>query len=177
MNGIDKLKFSRVYTDEGVNTMLAAQKRYNYEPIPEYREYEKQNEKIKVVTVTRKKAIMKFKAILGIMIFFALGMFILLRYSQINEERRNIYKMKAELNDLNKSNTQLQAALNMKVDLEEIEKEAIQKLNMQYPDKNQIVYVNLPQTDFTEIPVQAENQSEDEKGLSSLANQLMSYIY
>jgi len=157
--------------------MLAAQKRYSYEPIPEYQDYQRQNKKLKVITITRKKAILRFKAIFGIIVFFALGMFILSRYSMINEENRNIYKLKTELTNLNKENTQIQVSLNRKVDLEQIEKDAIQKLGMQYPDKNQIIYVQIPKTDFTEIPVETENQAGDDAGPASFAKQLLSYLY
>jgi len=157
--------------------MLAAQKRYNYEPVPEYQDYQRQDKKQKVVIVRRTKAIIRFKAVLCILIFFALGIFILARYSMINQEKRNINKLKADLNEINQVNTQIQVELNRKVDLGEVEKEAIQKLGMQYPDKNQMIYVQIPKTDFTEVPIEAENQTEEQGGPASLANQLLSYLY
>jgi len=156
--------------------MLAAQKRYNYEPVPEYQDYQSQNRKSKVVTVTRKKAILRFKALVGIILFFALSMFILSRYSMINEEKKNIYKLKSELTELNKANTQTQVALNREVDLEQVEKDAIQKLGMQYPDKNQTIYVQIPKTDFTEVPIETENQTDEQAGPASFAKQLLSFL-
>jgi len=157
--------------------MLVAQKKYNYEPVPEYQDYQRENKKLKVITVRRTKAIMRFKAMLGILVFFALGIFILLRYSMINEEKRNIYKLKAELNEITRANNQIQVELNRKVDLGEVEKQAIQKLGMQYPDKNQMIYVQIPKTDFTEVPIESENQTEEQGGPASFAKQLLSYLY
>lgn len=155
--------------------MLAAQKRYAYESIPEYEDYQRQEKKSRVVTVTRKKAIFRFKAIMGVIIFFAIGMFILSRYSLINEEKRNISKLKTELAELNKANTQTQIALNRKVDLEQVEIDAIQKLGMQYPDKNQTVFIQIPKTDFTEVPVE-QSQTDEESGPASFAKQLLSFL-
>lgn len=155
--------------------MLAAQKSYAYEPIPEYRDYKRKEKNIRIVTVTRKKAIFRFKAIMGVLIFFAVGMFILSRYSLINEEKRNINKLKTELAELNKTNTQTQIALNRKVDLEQVEIDAIKKLGMQYPDNNQTVYIQIPKTDFTEVPIE-QNQMGDETGPAYFAKQLLGYL-
>ncbi|MGE5329203.1 MAG: hypothetical protein ACM3KR_06840 [Deltaproteobacteria bacterium] len=156
--------------------MLAAQKRYDYDSIPEYQDYQRES-KAKIVTVTRKKAVLKLKAIFGILIFFVVGMFILSRYSMINQEKKNIYKLKTEITKLNKENTQAQMALNMKVDLEQVEKDAIQQLGMQYPDKNQTIYVQIPKNDFTEVPLEAESEASKEAAPVSFARQLLSYLY
>jgi hypothetical protein len=60
--------------------------------------------------------------------------------------------LEKELNGINMTNSQMQIALEEKVDLSSIEQFAKEKLGMQRPDKFQINYINLQKTDYTEIP-------------------------
>ena len=157
--------------------MLAEQRRYDYAEVPNYQEQKQPKKKQRIVIVTRKKAIMRMKAVIAIVFFFVLGTFILLRYAQINQGNREVYNLKSEYNKVFGTNAQIKVGLNKKVDLNEIEKSAIEKLGMQYPDKNQTIYVEVAKRDFTEIPVEQEKTQGSGGVFASISGELLRYLY
>jgi len=160
--------------------LLVAQKRHNYNELPEYEKNYSPQTKVREVVVTKRGAIRKFKAVCAVILFFGLSLFILLRYAHINEYNQHIGKLKAQLNELHKVNGQLQVELDKKIDLNLIEKEAVERLGMQCPDKSQIVYVQLHRSDFTEIPETTKDEAQGEGVFGTLAqgiSELVKYLY
>ena len=84
-----------------------------------------------------------------------IGIFILLltisyRNSQINEKFTEVQTLKKELSSLEKENQQLEVTIQNSLNLNNIEKQAKEKLGMQKLTNKQTVYVTLPKRDYVE---------------------------
>ena len=84
-----------------------------------------------------------------------IGIFILLltisfRNSQINEKFTEVQTLKKELSSLEKENQQLEVTIQNSLNLNNIEKQAKEKLGMQKLTNKQTVYVTLPKKDYVE---------------------------
>lgn len=122
--------------------MQAARKLYYYEP---------QQEVIAPESVVQKRIERKAKprnsglamqtAFCMALVFCALVL-LLVRYSDLAEQKVHVYQMKAELKKMELTRDELSASLNKGLDLEAIEKTAVEKLGMQYPSQTQIVYID-----------------------------------
>jgi cell division protein FtsL len=161
--------------------LLIAQKRYDdYEELAQFDRVEKQKVKVREVTVTKRNSLRKFKAICAIMIMLGLSLFILHRYTLVNEYNQKIRKLKTELSKVQKANSQLQVEMDRKIDLNQIEQLAIQKLGMQYPNKTQTILLQVKKKDFTELPQEANKNTNVTDGVlgtvSQGLSQLVSYI-
>ncbi len=96
-----------------------------------------------------------------------IGIFILLltisyRNSQINEKFTEVQTLKKELSSLEKENQQLEVTIQNSLNLNNIEKQAKEKLGMQKLTNKQTVYVTLPKKDYVE-PATEEVVKTEEK--------------
>lgn len=82
---------------------------------------------------------------------FALALGILFTNAIIMEKSTEVNELQAELNAITEANTQTILATERSVDLKRIEDIAINELGMKHPDKYQIVYVNVEQSNYAEI--------------------------
>lgn len=111
----------------------------------------------------RKKAKSK-TYLMSILFVFGLSIFIISRYAYIAEINYNITNLEKEYDIVLKENTDLNVQLMKSVSLETLEKTAIEKLSMQYPDvQNQMVYVNVEKLAQT-----AGNDNNDFYNMSDL---------
>ena len=76
--------------------------------------------------------------------------FYLYMRSTVSGEREKIASLEDEYIELQSSNDSIQKELDTSVDLNKIKKKAINKLGMQYPKKNQIVYYSVESDDYME---------------------------
>ena len=95
------------------------------------------------------------------------GIFILLltisyRNSQINEKFNEVQDLKEQLASLEKENQQLEVTIQNSLNLNNIEKQAKEKLGMQKLTNKQTVYVTLPKKDYIE-PATEEVIKKEEK--------------
>ncbi len=81
------------------------------------------------------------QALFCMAIVFGAMILLLVRYSDIAEQKVHVYQMKAEVRKMELTRDELTASLDKGMDLEAIEKIAIEKLGMQYPAQTQIVYI------------------------------------
>ncbi len=124
--------------------MLRADNRaYDYSRYEELELQQNSQPVEKPLKKVRKKA--KPKTHLASILFvFGLSIFIISRYAYIAEINFNITNLEKEYKKVVKENTDLNVQLMKSVNLETLEKTALDKLGMQYPDvQNQIVYVNV----------------------------------
>lgn len=82
-----------------------------------------------------------YQTVLCMAIVFGAMILLLVRYSDIAEQKVNVYQMKAEVRKMELTRDELKASLDRGMDLEAIEKTALEKLGMQYPAQTQIVYI------------------------------------
>lgn len=140
-----------------------AQSRYQYETSPRKMEPDIKRtnrrklevvkdvprQEIKVSAAQKKK---HRKVTLTIAALFILLLTISYRNSQINEEFNNVQTLKKELSALQKENEQLKVTIENGENLNNIEKEAKEKLGMQKLTNKQTIYVSLPKKDYVESP-------------------------
>ena len=129
--------------------------RYQYSTNPrkeeqplEKRKKVKQQE-LKTVKKMQKQKQTKSTLIVGV-IFFMLFT-ISYRNSQINEKFTKIQGLKSQLAEIDKQNQQLEVGIQNSLNLNNIEKQAIEKLGMQKLTNNQTKYISLPKTDYIEV--------------------------
>lgn len=93
---------------------------------------------------TKKKTKPKAKAhITSIIFVFSIAVLLLARYAFIAEINFDINKLQKDYKNALKENSDLNVQLMRSVNLENLEKLAIEKLRMQYPDSSQFAYVNV----------------------------------
>jgi|GEM_PF-847846 cell division protein FtsL len=90
-----------------------------------------------------RRQIRSFFVSLAIVLFFALVFgTIIYRNSMVNEAKYDIFNLKTEIKSLNAQIEELNADIENQTELSYIEKVAKESLNMQYPTKSQIVYID-----------------------------------
>ena len=100
------------------------------------------DEKKKPVKKKAKKALSKAH-VFSVLLVFSISIIMIARYAYIAEISFNINKLEKEHNELLKENSLLNVKLMQTVNLQTLEKIALEELSMQYPDPDQIVYVNV----------------------------------
>lgn len=91
-------------------------------------------------------------------IFLAMAL-LLVRHADLAAQKVHVYQVKAEIKKLELTRDELKASLDQSLDLEAIEKTAVEKLGMQYPAQTQIVY-----TDKTALYTLKEPAKKEENG-------------
>ena len=128
-------------------------------------------QEIKVSAEQKKK---HRKVTLTIAAIFILLLTISYRNSQINEKFNNVQTLKKELSALQKENEQLKVTIENGENLNNIEKEAKEKLGMQKLTNKQTIYVSLPKKDYVEAPsekvIVEENKNWFQKAIDKFFN-------
>lgn len=81
--------------------------------------------------------------ILTVIIVFAVSIVMISHYACIAEINYNINRLEKEFKEVEKENSLLSVKLAQTINLQSLEKVALDDLNMQYPNSDQIVYVNV----------------------------------
>ncbi|HOV26802.1 MAG TPA: cell division protein FtsL [Pseudobacteroides sp.] len=142
--------------------MLAEKEKYYYgtaAPKIDYDVYEN-NKVLKAKKRQKRNNKVKLKAVFCILIFFLSFSHIIYMYAQVTEMDYLLNKDNKVLNEHKNENIRLKLEIQKNLDLNRIREIAQTKLDMQKPDKHQIIYVNVPKTDFTEIPEKKEGISK-----------------
>ncbi len=92
---------------------------------------------------------------------FAVAIGLLFTNAMIIEKSSTVSKMQEELNSLTEPNNQTVLDFEKNLDLKKIEEIAINELGMKRPDKYQIVYVDVKQSDYAEV-----KREEEKSGFS-----------
>lgn len=152
--------------------VVADNRAYDYSR-HEYLEQPKQQEK-QLPKKNRKKKSKHRVHIMNIAFVFAVSIFLISRYAYIAEINFNNKQLDKQIKQAQTENTDLNVQYMKSVNLENLEKIAIDKLGMQYADVlNQIVYVQVPEI---EANVAAANDyyevgdTQENKYLASVKN-------
>lgn len=137
--------------------MVTADNRaYDYDRYESLEDYQISEPNQKPVKKTEKKAKPRTH-IFSILFVFGMSIFIISRYAYMAEINFNISTLEKEYKKVVKENTDLNVQLMKTINLEALEKTAIEDLNMQYPDvQSQTVYVSV---DIPKAP--SENGDND----------------
>lgn len=121
--------------------MLAEKPQHNLNHVEE----RQVNRKVKVRRrkVKRAKAAARFKTVSLAIMFLIGSLLVLSRYAQITNLRGEITDLEHNLEELDKDKLNLEAKLEGIKSSEEISRDAVVKLGMHYPKKDQIAYVSV----------------------------------
>ena len=114
----------------------------------EYNVYE-ENKVLKAKKKARSDGKTKLKVVCVILFMFSCCLVLMYRYALITELNYSVNKLDKVYNELRNDNSRLRMAIDNANDLENIRKVAEERLGMQKPDRYQIVYINVPKSDFT----------------------------
>lgn len=128
----------------------------------ENKKYSKEN-KIK----KQKRQAIKY-LVIGFLILFGISY----RNSQIDENFAKVQSLKEQLADIEKQNTQLEISIENGLNLNNLEKEAKEKLGMQKLNSKQITYITLPKTDYIEPATEEVILEEETGGLKGIIKKI-----
>ncbi len=149
VNGTSAVKTERVHYDVyEENKLLKEKKKF------------KSNRKLKV------------KLFFGIITVFVMFAFITYRFSLITDLNYRVNKANIQYNNLKNENQILKVDIKSTTDLEKIKEIAESKLGMQMPDKAQVVYVNVPERDYTDVSSDYAKSSGNKSIIGYLSNKL-----
>ena len=106
-----------------------------------------------------------------------IGIFVLLltisyRNSQINEKFTEVQNLKKELSSLEKENEQLKVSIENSLNLNNIEKQAKEKLGMQKLTNKQTIYVTLPKKDYVEAATEEVQENQEQNWFQKFVNKI-----
>ena len=139
--------------------MLGKKREYNEKPeMIEPEEVEEQDDIKSQKRARREIVIRRIGNIFWFGITAAISLFIVYRFSLINEKFNEVEKAKKRLANSITINEQIQADIDSQTDISYIENYAKYQLGMQKPQESQIVYVNNEKKDkiFTPIKIDSE---------------------
>lgn len=105
----------------------------------------------------------------------ALLMVIVLRYAAINELEKDILIAKDTYETLYSENTTAKVQLQGKIDLNEIEKIAIEELGMVTPDQSQIVNIRVSVDNHAQV--MSGNPEKEDSSDNNFMSNILSYLH
>ena len=168
------------YTNESYNTTSVA-----YETVPQYYPErkvtpKKDNRKLKERQERAERIrnkVMSFKFIVFGILICCGCIVIMSSYARVVEKREIISGLKTELSELKSENNALSAEIAEQTNLENIEKEAIERLGMAKPQQYQTIYINVPEESYTvqySSNSNKENANEEKLSISNLFSKVFS---
>ncbi len=154
---------------------------YNYNDEYFYDEplYEEKKKSGKAVRKNKKSK----PHIFTVIFVFSVSIVMIAHYACLAEINFNINKLEKELKEVQKENSLLSVKLAQAINLQSLEKVALGELNMQYPDSEQIVYINvikpLPKNDTVDKTFYSKKDALENRYVAkvkSLINIFISYL-
>ena len=97
------------------------------------------------------KFVKQLRAAVTFLSVFAVALGVLFTNAVIIEKSSKVNDMQKELSQITEANNQIVLDIERNLDLKKIEEIAINELGMKHPDKYQIVYVDVEQSNYGEI--------------------------
>ncbi|WP_432664764.1 cell division protein FtsL [Wukongibacter baidiensis] len=146
--------------------MLVAEKKYSYGDYDYFKE-EKQEpiKKVNKRRVGKKDMLIKMSILFWVVIVSAAFILILLRYTAITEARYNVYSLNKEITKLEDNLRDAKVELESFTRSDIVEETAIKELNMQYPQYEQMVFLDIDTTPDLDLMVLEEDNFTDEESI------------
>ncbi len=157
--------------------MLPEEKNYVYgsaAPKIEYDVYE-ENKVLKAKKKRRANNKVKVKLVFAVFVLFTAFLSVILMYAEITEVNYELNKMNKYYNDKKNANIQLRLEIQKNLDLNRIKEIALTRLDMQEPDKYQIVYVRVPKKDVMKVAA-IDGKDAEGKGVIAMVSDVVSDI-
>lgn len=131
--------------------MVESTNEYVYGSVAEQIKYDpyEENQILRSKKIARNNTKIKWKIVFNIFVAFGLCSLVMFRYAEISQLSFENNKLNKEYIKLQNENTQLSLDILEAMDLKTIRSIAEDKLGMHKPDKNQVIYINVPKSDTT----------------------------
>ncbi len=120
----------------------------------------KRKQKTEVVVQLDRRFRVSFKAVFTLLLFFAGCMGLAFTFALITETRHQINMTRDLVQEKKEENIALRAEIMEKYTLDEIERIAVGRLNMNKPDSSQIVRIYVPKQSYSELHLISEQEDE-----------------
>lgn len=157
--------------------MIPKEKNYVYgtaAPKIEYDVYT-ENKVLKAKKKQRANNKVKLKAVFTIMVCFGAFFYIMYMYAQITEVNYKLNKQNKQYTEIKNENIRLKLDIERSLDLNTVKEVAETRLNMQKPDKSQIVYLKVPKSDITKVAAR-DNSGINGEGAVAVVSNLFSKV-
>jgi len=146
--------------------LLVAEKKYSYGDYDYFNE-EKQKpiKKVNKRRADKKDMFIKMSVIFWVVVVSAAFILILLRYTVITEARYNVYSLNKEITKLEDNLREVKVELDSFTRSDIVEETAIKDLNMQYPQYEQMVFLDIDSTPDLDLTVLEEGSFADEESI------------
>lgn len=126
----------------------------------QYDVYE-ENKVLKEKKKYRSNRFKKTRIVFSILLVFLTGFVVMYRYALITDLNYKISRLEKEYETIKNDNSRLKVAVEKNTDLSRIKTTAEERMNMQKPDKYQIVHIRVPKNNFTVISETYKNKQEN----------------
>ena len=106
-----------------------------------------------------------------------LNLFLLGRFADITSTKHQVSQMEKKMEQLQNQREQLAVSIEKSSRLDWIEQEAMARLNMQYPDKNQIIYISVDPVRVQLVAGQMNHQVTEDDLEGSILPQSIEKIF
>lgn len=137
--------------------MVVARKSYEY-----LQPQEQQQEKI--VKKQKPKKNYRFEKVMlgvGIVVVLSLSLMLLIRFATITETRYQVHTLSKELEKLETQKERLRIQVEQVSKSRWIEREAVERLDLQYPLPNQVLYIHVHPSEVAMVSSQINNQYDE----------------
>lgn len=107
----------------------------------------------------------KAGTLVWVLLVFAVFFTIITRYSHMTKLNYEIADLKSQLNEKNAVNSALMLELDKKTNLMEVRYEAQRGLGMSEPDKNQVIYIEVPRANSVFVVGKSKDKEEKPVGI------------
>ena len=105
---------------------------------------------LKTVKKQKKKTFTSFKKFIFIASLFAVVFSIISGYVKLDEAKNNALMLQKELKNITADNQLLQQKIDSAVDLNALQKKAVEEYGMVKPERSQTIYVDITREDYSE---------------------------
>lgn len=109
----------------------------------------------------------KFKLVISILAVLVAGLAVVCRFALITQISYNINENEKHYNELRNENSRIRVQVEQETDLTSIRQLAESRLEMQMPDKSQIVYINVEKNDHTVVINTEDEEAEGNANMFS----------
>ncbi|AKL95632.1 cell division protein FtsL [Clostridium aceticum] len=137
--------------------MIVARKNYN-NAIENHQQYEEK--KVKKKKVKRSYRFEKIVLGIGVITVLSLSLMLLTRFAAVTEVRHRVNHLNKQLEQLETQKEHLRIEVERVSKSRWIEKEAIERLSMQYPLPEQVLYIHVDPTEIAKLSHQLQSNQE-----------------
>lgn len=145
--------------------MLVAKKKYSYDD-NRYSTENKENNRKSINNRRKKKnknLFIKVSILFWVVIISSTFIFVLLRYTEITEARYDVLRLKKEIKELETHLQDVNAKYDSLTRSDIIEKAALEKVGMQYPKYEQMVFLDTEETEGVDFTVSDDSELTNEQ--------------